>query len=36
MGARTVDALHAALAGLVDAITPDDARGYFRHCGDAR
>jgi transposase len=36
MGARTVDALHAALTTLVDAITPDDARGYFRHCGDAR
>jgi transposase len=35
-GARTVDALHAALAALTDTITPDDARGYFRHCGYAR
>ncbi len=34
-GARSVDALHAALARLVDAITPGDARGYFRHCGYA-
>ena len=36
VGARTVDALHAALAALIDAITPDDARGYFHHCGYAR
>ena len=35
-GARTVDALHTALTALVDAITPDDARGYFRYCGYAR
>ncbi len=34
-GARTTDALHAALTTLVDAITPSDARGYFRHCGYA-
>jgi transposase len=35
VGARSPEALHAALAALVDAITPDDARGYFRHCGHA-
>ena len=34
-GARTTDALQAALTTLVDAITPSDARGYFRHCGYA-
>lgn len=33
--ARTVDALYDALAGAVGAITPDDARAYFRHCGYA-
>jgi transposase len=36
VGARTTEALHAALTALVDAITPADARGYFRHCGYAR
>ena len=35
-GARTVDALHAALTTLVDAITGDDAHGFFRHCGYGR
>lgn len=35
VGARTTEALHAALATLVDAITAGDARGYFRHCGYA-
>jgi transposase len=35
MGARTTDALHTALATLVDTITASDARGYFRHCGYA-
>jgi transposase len=33
VGARTTEALHVALATLVDAITATDARGYFRHCG---
>jgi transposase len=33
LGARTTEALHAALTPLVDAITTSDARGYFRHCG---
>ncbi len=36
VGARSTDALHAALTTLVDAITPNDAAGYFRHCGYAR
>ena len=36
VGARTTAALHDALAGVVDAITPDDARGYFQHCGYGR
>ena len=35
-GARTVDALHTALTTLVDAITADDAHGFFRHCGYGR
>lgn len=35
VGARTTDALHAALSSLVDAITASDAAGYFRHCGYA-
>jgi transposase len=33
VGARTVDALNAALTTLVDAITATDAAGFFRHCG---
>ena len=32
-GARTEDALHAALAAALAASTTDDARGWFRHCG---
>ncbi len=31
--ARTADALHKALGPALDAITPQDARGYFRHSG---
>jgi transposase len=34
-GARTVEALHAALAQVIDAITGRDAAGYFRHAGYA-
>jgi hypothetical protein len=30
-----VDELHDALRTVMDAITPDDARGYFLHCGYA-
>lgn len=36
LAARTVEALHAALAAVVDRITPEDARRFFRHCGYAR
>lgn len=31
--ARTPDALEAAIAVALDQITPEDARGYFIHCG---
>ena len=31
--ARTVDGLHAALGPALDAITAQDARGFFRHAG---
>jgi transposase len=31
--ARTVEALEAALAAALARITPDDARGWFQHCG---
>jgi transposase len=31
--ARTVDALHAALGPALDAITAQDAQGFFRHAG---
>jgi transposase len=33
LGARTKEALHVALAAVVDAITTQDAHSYFRHCG---
>jgi len=33
VAARTADALHQALGPALDAITPQDAAGYFRHCG---
>jgi transposase len=32
-GARTKDALEAAIGDALKAITPQDARGYFQHCG---
>ena len=34
--ARTVDGLHAALGPALNAITAQDARGFFRHAGYAR
>ncbi len=34
--ARTVDGLHAALGPTLDAITAQDAQGFFRHAGYAR
>ena len=33
VAARTADALHAALGPALDAITPQNAQGYFRHSG---
>ena len=36
VAARTADALHDALRPALDAITPQDAKGFFRHAGCAR
>jgi transposase len=36
VGARTVDALHEALGPALKSITPQDAAGFFRHCGYIR
>jgi transposase len=36
VAARTVDALHAACSPALDAITAQDAAGFFRHCGYVR
>lgn len=36
IAARTADALHEALAPALDAITPQDAQGFFRYAGYAR
>jgi len=33
--ARTVDTLHLAFGWAMDAVTPDDIQGCFRHCGYA-
>lgn len=33
VAARTAEALHAALGPALDAITPQDAQGFFRHAG---
>jgi hypothetical protein len=33
MRAARAAAQHAALSTVVDAITSQDARSYFRHCG---
>lgn len=30
---RSLEALEGALARVIDAITPEDAHGYFTHCG---
>ena len=35
MGARTKEALEAALGTVLDALTAADARGWFAHCGYA-
>jgi transposase len=36
VAARTADALHEALGPALAAITPQDAAGFFRHCGYSR
>ena len=36
VAARTADALHEALAPALDAITSQDAKGFFRHAGYIR
>jgi transposase len=33
VGARRVDALHAAIGPALGGITAQDAAGFFRHCG---
>jgi transposase len=33
-GHRTIDALWRSTQGLLDAITPSDARGFFKHAGN--
>jgi transposase len=35
VAARTAPALHKALGPALDTITPQDAMGFFRHCGYA-
>lgn len=32
-GARTKETLEAVIALAIDAVTPNDARAFFRHCG---
>jgi transposase len=36
VAARTVDALHEACGPALAAISPQDATGFFRHCGYSR
>ena len=36
VAARTANTLHEALGPALDAITPQDAQGFFRHAGYAR
>jgi transposase len=36
VAARTVNVLHDALGPALAAITPQDAAGFFRHCGYSR
>jgi transposase len=36
IAARTTDALHEALGPALDAVTPQDAQGFFRHAGYTR
>ncbi len=36
VAARTADALHEALGPVLASVTPQDAAGFFRHCGYGR
>ena len=36
VAARTAPALHEAIGPALDTITPQDAAGFFRHCGYTR
>ena len=36
VAARTAAALHEAVGPALDTITPQDAAGFFRHCGHSR
>jgi hypothetical protein len=36
VAARTADALHEALGPALASVTPQDAAGFFRHCGYGR
>ena len=36
VAARTTDALHEALGPALGSVTPQDAAGFFRHCGYVR
>ncbi len=36
VAARTADALHKALGPALASVTPQDAAGFFRHCGYVR
>ena len=36
VAARTADALHEALGPALGSVTPQDAAGFFRHCGYVR
>ena len=36
VAARTADALHGALGPALASVTPQDAAGFFRHCGYSR
>ena len=36
LAARTTDALHKALGPALASVTPQDAAGFFRHCGYVR
>jgi hypothetical protein len=33
MGGRSVEASQAAISSVLDQVSEDDIRGWFRHCG---